>query len=591
MSNQYKVVIVGGGVAGLYAAWRLAVDGAAATGLTPADILVLEGSGRISGRLYTQPLQDFDASLPAGSGLRAELGGMRFLNYHVYVGYLAKELGLPYVDFPADEAGNYHYLRNVAGTLYAGQTAYSLAPQEEALLVGTPDDPGTPGSIVAAGLKGPVIPRDWQLDPEGKFTLRDLVDNVITLRYGGVPLYETGFWNLVVANGQYQPGTPSVSNEAYEMFADAGAYDTIPANWNAAAAVADIVADFAADPDYYALTDGYSALSQALAGRLAAAGVSVVTDTPVYSVNRNPLGGYVLSTGGTSVVATDNVVLALPPRALHLITPLSLPLQALKSQLQQSSPIPLFKIFLVYRSPGGVPWWNGTLGDGADWPQYTRMTTDLTMRQIYNFGSYTEGTGDDAVTCTLVQASYSDGLKAGYWAGLLSAEEGQAIDTGIFADLSPASGAESLGSGMVQWNDGSPLSEHPLFQRVHEQFVTLLAAVAAAKGLQPPQALEPMAGVAIDWATDPFGGGVNFWNVGVDLSTAYPATLNPVPMGGQGQGSTGTDGLFIVGEGYSLMQGWVEGALWTVEDAMAMAYPGWKAPAWLSTVPVPPPGS
>jgi glycine/D-amino acid oxidase-like deaminating enzyme len=590
MANQYKVVIVGGGVAGLYAAWRLAVDGAAATGLTPADVLVIEGSDRTSGRLYTQPLQDFNESLPADSGLRAELGGMRFLNYHIYVGYLAKELGLPYVDFPADSGDNYHYLRTVATQLYAGQTAYTLAPQEEALL-GTPAKPGTPGDILAAGLIGPVVQESWLPTSDGAVTLRDLVNNVMTASYGGVPLYEMGFWNLVVTNGQYQAGTPSVSNEAYELFADSGAYDTVPANWNAATAVVDMVADFAATPQYYALTDGYSTLSEALADRLAAAGVTVTTGTPVYAVEKSPVGGYALATGGTSFVTTDNVVLALPPRALQLITPLSVPLQQIKNQIQQSSPIPLFKIFLVYRNPGSTPWWSDTLGDGADWPQYTRMTTDLTMRQIYNFGTYTEGTGDDAVTYTLVQASYSDGLKAGYWAGLLSAEAGQAIDTGIFANLSPASGAESLGSGIVQWNDGSPVSQHPLFQRVHEQFITLLAAVAAEQNLQPPQGVDPMAGAAIDWATDPFGGGVNFWNVGVDLSTAYSATLNPVPMSGQGQSSTGTGGLFIVGEGYSLMQGWVEGALWTVEDAMAIAYPGWSAPSWLSTVPVPPPAS
>ena len=139
--NHYKVVIVGAGVAGLYAAWRLCVDASEFTGLKPSDILILEGSGQTGGRLFTKPLQDFSqsSSFPADSGLRAELGGMRFLNYHLYVGYLAQKLGLDYVDFPADASTNWHLLRGAAmqsnpptppaqGPSFQNQRVYALAP-------------------------------------------------------------------------------------------------------------------------------------------------------------------------------------------------------------------------------------------------------------------------------------------------------------------------------------------------------------------------------------------------------------------------------------------------------------------------------
>ena len=438
----------------------------------------------------------------------------------------------------------------------------------------------SPGVIIKNALSS-VVKQSWLPTLNGDVTLRQMVDNILTAEWQNTPLWQTGFWNLVVGNGQFQNGTPAVSNEGYEFFVDAGAYDTVPANWNASTAVSIMAADFAANPIYYALTDGYESLCAALAEQLN--GVTIQTNSAVTAVNH--IGTYEISTVGSPATATaDNVILALPPRALQLITPFSGPLVNIKDQLLQSSPVPLFKIFLVYKDSGDQPWWSGYLPEGS-LAQYTRMTTDPPMRQVYNFGTFTDGCG---TTYSLLQASYSDSLKAGYWAGLMSAEPNQSIDTDIFANLAPITGTENQGSGYAGWTDGSPLREHPLFSTVHNQFLTLLQAVAAANKLPEVQPNPPVAGAAIDWATDPFGGGVNFWNVGVDLNTAYEAMLNPVPMTGQSEGTFGTGGLFIVGEGYSLMQGWVEGALWTVEgalwtveDALKEAFPGWPSPAWI----------
>jgi hypothetical protein len=602
-NNHYKVVIVGGGVAGLYAAWRLCVDAKEFTGLQPSDILILEGSGKTGGRLFTKPLQEFSStgSFPSNSGLRAELGGMRFLNYHLYVGYLARKLGLDYVPFPADAVNNWHLLRGTAMqsnpvdgvTSFANQTVYALAPQEKILMKGTPSNlPLSPGAIISNALT-PIVGGDLP-QSDGQPTLRQMVNRILSAQGPNGPLWRTGFWNLIVGNGQFQSGTLEVSNEAYEFFADAGAYDTVPANWNAATAVSIMAADFAADPIYYALTEGYGTLCDALVEQLG--GVTIQTNSTVAAVNPaigNPAGGYTVSTAGSLVpITADNVILALPPRALQLITLGSEPLQAIKDQLLQSSPVPLFKIFLVYKDSGDQPWWSSYLPGGiSSLEPFTRMTTDLPMRQVYNFGTFTDGNE----TYSLLQVSYSDALKAGYWAGLMSAEPNQSIDTGIFANLAPITGTENQGSGYAGWTDGSPLSGHPLFSTVHSQFVTVLQAVAAANhlsGLTTPNA--PIAGAAIDWATDPFGGGVNFWNVGVNVNTAYNQILNPNPISGQSEGTFGRGGLFITGEGYSLMQGWVEGALWTVEDALAKAYPGtWPAPAWIpsNNEPVPPPGN
>jgi hypothetical protein len=199
------------------------------------------------------------------------------------------------------------------------------------------------------------------------------------------------------------------------------------------------------------------------------------------------------------------------------------------------------------------------------------------MRQIYNFGMYppagTSTTGDYYV---LLQASYSDGLKAGYWAGLMTQEPNASVDTDLFSDISPIQGTESLGTGNIAWlvGDGTSLNDHPLFNAVHEQFVTLYSATI--QGSLP----DPIGGAAMDWATLPYAGGVNFWNVGVKVRDAYPQICNLI------NGSGGTGAIMVVGEGYSLLQGWVEGALWSVEDALTGAINGWQPPTWLRKQPL-----
>ncbi|HEX9938128.1 MAG TPA: FAD-dependent oxidoreductase [Longimicrobium sp.] len=517
---------------------------------------------------------------------------MRFLNYHVYVGSLAQKLAIPYESFEADDLNNWHYLRGAVmqsftqgpGPSFANQMVYALAPEEHAQMQPSPADPHpTPGTIVGNALVGPVVPRDKL--PSTSTSLRELVNYCLGAQAGGQPLWQQGFWNLVVRNGQYDAGG-RISNEAFEFYTDAGAYDTVPANWNAATAVADMTADFATTPTYYALDAGYEALCDALATALTSAGVTIQTGSPVTLLEE--LGGeYGLTLADGTLLGAGNVILALPPRALQLMAGLSVPLQKIRDLLLQCSPVPLFKIFLVYADQGDTPWWSAFLPGGvADLPVFTRMTTDLPLRQSYNFGVWTDTAS--STTYSLIQVSYSDGLRAGYWAGLLSAETGQQINTDIFADLSPMTGTENKGSGYAEWTDGSPLAGHPLFTVAHEQFVTFLQTIAAASKLPPADVGTPVAGAAIDWATDPFGGGVNFWNVGADVQTAYAQVLNPTPMQPSGE-PTGTGGLFIVGEGYSLMQGWVEGALWSVEDALAAAYGSqWSAPTWLLPGPIGP---
>jgi protoporphyrinogen oxidase len=126
-SARLDFAIVGGGVSGLYTAWRLLKSG------VPASLIaIFEMGERTGGRLLTW--------LPAGAdgGLRAELGGMRFFSQQELVWNLLPQLGFgsdDILDFPVTGPNLRLLLRGVSTPLdtpdptaeRAGQAARSPA--------------------------------------------------------------------------------------------------------------------------------------------------------------------------------------------------------------------------------------------------------------------------------------------------------------------------------------------------------------------------------------------------------------------------------------------------------------------------------
>ena len=78
---DFDVAIVGGGVSGAYAAWRLRQE------RPNLRVRLFEASERIGGRLHS-------VSFPQAPHLVAEAGGMRFLEAHRHVSGLSRHLGL-----------------------------------------------------------------------------------------------------------------------------------------------------------------------------------------------------------------------------------------------------------------------------------------------------------------------------------------------------------------------------------------------------------------------------------------------------------------------------------------------------------------
>src|SRR5687768_13735291 len=108
-SPQYDVAIVGGGVGGIYAGWRLATatpgeaarvrQGAGQNG--KLKVVVFEGSDRIGGRLLSARPASFSDTTTC------EIGGMRYMSSQTLVRSLVEnQLKLPHYEQVVDQPAN-----------------------------------------------------------------------------------------------------------------------------------------------------------------------------------------------------------------------------------------------------------------------------------------------------------------------------------------------------------------------------------------------------------------------------------------------------------------------------------------------------
>jgi monoamine oxidase len=81
----------------------------------------------------------------------------------------------------------------------------------------------------------------------------------------------------------------------------------------------------------------------------------------------------------------------------------------------------------------------------------------------------------------------------------------------------------------------------------------------------------PKVGAYADWSLEPFGGGWNFWQPQANVKDVM--TKVKQPLGPQYP-------VYLVGEAYSGVQGWVEGALTVAELVLENQF-GLPRPSWL----------
>jgi monoamine oxidase len=541
--GRLPVAIIGGGVAGLYTGWRLRQAQPNQT------VALFEQSERTGGRLLTW--------LPFGrqAGLRAELGGMRFFAQQELVWNLIRHLGLPMVDFPVDGPNLIWYLRGYRmkeGDADAAGLHYALNQQERG------KQPGELLSLVIDTVLGTSANRAFLQDRLGKPRpeTRAEWDRVKRgLTYKGEPLWYFGFWNIL---------SDVLSYEGYRYMSDALGYYSLTSNWNAAEALEMMSLEFAQEPVYKTLEDGYEYLPTTLRQRYLALGGQLFDRCSFRRFDRRPSGAFDLvfqdETGEEAGLIADRLILAMPRRALELIQPtrtFNPQSPVLKPLLETVSPYPAFKLFLLYAQR----WWERTRGIVKG-----RSVTDLPIRQTYYFRP--DRSPDwhcPDPPFGLLMATYDDAWVVDYWHGMGVPVAAQAATSEAFRRQLARLPVEFGGSTGATLPPMEMLQQAPpgMLARAKEQLALL-------HGLNVSDVPEPILGAYADWTNDPYGGGWNFWKPQVDVQEAMTRVRQPL-----GQAVP----VYIVGEAYSGMQGWVEGALTTAELVLQRHFfldrPGW----------------
>jgi monoamine oxidase len=517
--ENIDIAIVGGGVSGIYSAWRL----------KKADpkrkIVLFEGSNHVGGRLLSVTPPDIP-------NMVAELGGMRILPavqplIKRLIDVLNQELPpgkkIELYDFPVDEPQNIAYLRGV----YLRLSDFTTKPDKVPYHLSFLERGGTAGGIIVSAIEQ-IVPGITNPDLD-EYERRQMARGA---SFAGVPLYKQGFWNVLMR---------VISGEAYQLGVDAGGYNSTLTNWNAADAIPWYLSDFGVDPQYKGFKKGFQQVPLSLAELFKDAKGDIRLKTQVEGFNWVKGGVELLVNGKT--ISAKTLILAMPRRSLDLLAANSPPLQEITELIASVTPRPLFKLFTTYSNP----WWlaAGYTGpDGTFVPvEAGRTVTDLPVRQTYYWPKDDGGpaTGGPA----MLMASYDDGTNIGFWDGLRPRRR-EAWKAGLEV-------AQPDDPFLGEDRDKKPRLVWWQYKAPRRMVAEVARQLAVVHGLTYTPAVRNAA--FRDWGDDPFGGGWNSWNIGVKSWEVKRRIIQPFDK----------RSLYICGEAYSDAQGWVEGALQTAD--------------------------
>ncbi len=459
--------IIGGGVSGVYSAWRLK------EAYPDKTVVLFEYSDRIGGRLLTIQLPDMP-------DVNAELGGMRYIpEQHKLVDMVVKAMGLESEPFMMGAKGDPTGKNNLAYLRETHMKVGEMADSDKSPYKLHWSERGVMPDTLQADILNLLIPNHKDFSADDWFEVEVL----------GKPLWQWGLWNLL-----YKMLTP----EAYRFLQEGSGYDTNVSNGNAVALLP-TGSDYDGSTSYLAPKKGMQAIPLSLAEAFQSLGGDIHMNQRLTAIDKQGDGEYALTFratktqhGETSNVLpyedtqcmAKNIILAMPRKSLEAVRWDQWEMNPfLRENLQSVLMQTAVKIVVGYDSA----WWK-PLGLEAG-----RSISDLPIRQTLYFGS--QGATGVGVDKSLLLASYNDISTVPFWKGYEKDEP--------FGDQ-PA----------------DYLASTALVNEVHSQVTEL----HGQKTL--PQ---PFAAAYMDWGKDPFGAGWHAWKAGYKYNEVMEKIRHPVP--------------------------------------------------------------
>jgi len=381
-SADTDIAIIGGGVAGAYAAWRLATE---RPGLR---VRLFEMSDHIGGRLRS-------IHFPQAPGLVGEAGGMRFLEAQRHVFPLVKYLNLPTRGYPVQAPQNRLALRGRTFS-YAEMGApaklypYNIPASEQA-----------PASHAFFQGISRIVPDAATMTPQKWRRVR------ASVRYKGRLLKDWAAWALLA---------DVFSHEEMAFARDSSGYDDIALHETGLDEFDFIFLGDDESKPFFTIAGGYQRLPLALAeeARKLSAGVNMQTRLVSLVIPDSKDGVFTLAfedrLGARTTLAARHVVLAMPRHAIESIANFPfLRNPALASLIASVNPIPACKSFLLYPRP----WWRDQGISGG------RSITDMPARQFYALGAETTRLASEPANGYGLLMSYCDSGSVEYWKELV----------------------------------------------------------------------------------------------------------------------------------------------------------------------------
>jgi monoamine oxidase len=375
------VAIVGGGVAGAYAAWRLRQD------KPHLRVRLFEAGDGIGGRLHS-------VAFPEAPHLVAEAGGMRYLKAHAHVAPLVDTLGLPSRLYPVDRDANRIMLRGRNFALKDVAAGRARFPYR------VPDKDQTLSADYFARAIDRVLPGSANMTPAAWEKIR------AGYRYKNRPLRDWKNRDLLLQG---------MSAEELALTEDASGYD----DWiEGETGLDEMDYNFVHDDEskpFYTVAGGYQRLPLMLAAQAAQRGAGIATKTKLVSLVARQ-GGYRLAlrdpSGKQSELTAAQVILALPRRGLEGIEnfPEAKADANFAGLIASVTPIPACKSLLLYKRP----WWRDHgIVEG-------RNITDMPARQFYCLGSETARLPSEGTNGYGVLMAYCDMTSVATWKHLVA---------------------------------------------------------------------------------------------------------------------------------------------------------------------------